>query len=41
MARRSWSGPAEDPSLLAPFLERQRLVDKPLYDELEKRYTDR
>jgi len=31
----------EDPSLLAPFLERQRLVDKPLYDELEKRYTDR
>jgi 2-methylisocitrate lyase-like PEP mutase family enzyme len=31
----------EDPALLAPFLERQRLVDKPLYDELEKRYADK
>lgn len=31
----------EDPSLLAPFLERQRLVDKPLYDDLEKRYAER
>jgi 2-methylisocitrate lyase-like PEP mutase family enzyme len=31
----------EDPTLLAPFLERQRLVDKPLYDELEKRYAER
>lgn len=28
----------EDPALLAPFLERQRLVGKPLYDELEERY---
>lgn len=27
----------EDPALLAPFLERQRLVGKPLYDELEER----
>ncbi|CAM4158583.1 isocitrate lyase/PEP mutase family protein [Bordetella tumulicola] len=31
----------EDPTLLAPFNERQRLVDKPLYDELEKRYAER
>ncbi|CAM3761607.1 isocitrate lyase/PEP mutase family protein [Bordetella sputigena] len=31
----------EDPALVAPFLERQRLVQKPLYDELEKRYTDK
>ncbi|AUL16994.1 putative carboxyvinyl-carboxyphosphonate phosphorylmutase [Bordetella bronchiseptica E014] len=30
----------EDPALLAPFLERQRLVGKPLYDELEERYKD-
>jgi PEP phosphonomutase and related enzymes len=29
----------EDPSLLAPFSERQRLVRKPLYDELERRYS--
>ena len=29
----------EDPALVAPFLERQRLVNKSLYDELEKRYT--
>ncbi|MBV7482157.1 oxaloacetate decarboxylase [Bordetella sp. BOR01] len=31
----------EDPALLAPFDERQRLVGKPLYDELEKRYAER
>ncbi|WP_459616513.1 isocitrate lyase/PEP mutase family protein [Bordetella sp. 2513F-2] len=31
----------EDPALLAPFNERQRLVNKPLYDELEKRYAER
>ncbi|ARP81555.1 carboxyvinyl-carboxyphosphonate phosphorylmutase [Bordetella genomosp. 8] len=31
----------EDPTLVAPFLERQRLVQKPLYDELEKKYTDK
>jgi len=31
----------EDPTLLASFLERQRLVDKPLYDDLEQRYTDK
>ncbi|CPO39360.1 carboxyvinyl-carboxyphosphonate phosphorylmutase [Bordetella pertussis] len=30
----------EDPALLAPFLERQRLGGKPLYDELEERYKD-
>ncbi|WP_144631061.1 oxaloacetate decarboxylase [Bordetella genomosp. 13] len=30
----------EDPTLLAPFNERQRLVDKPLYDELEQRYKE-
>lgn len=29
----------EDPTLLAPFKERQRLVSKPLYDELEKKYA--
>ena len=30
----------EDPNLLAPFNERQRLVDKPLYDQLEQRYKE-
>jgi 2-methylisocitrate lyase-like PEP mutase family enzyme len=29
----------EDPSLVAPFAERQRLVGKPVWDALEKRYT--
>ncbi len=29
----------ENSGLVAPFLERQRLVNKPLYDELEKRYV--
>jgi len=29
----------EDPALVAPFRERQRLVGKPAWDELEKRYT--
>ena len=29
----------EDPALVAPFAERQRLVNKPLWDELERRYT--
>ncbi|MBA4152225.1 MAG: carboxyvinyl-carboxyphosphonate phosphorylmutase [Acinetobacter sp.] len=29
----------EDPNLVAPFTERQRLVDKPFWDSLEKRYT--
>lgn len=29
----------EDPQLLAPFLERQRLVGKSLYDNLESRYA--
>lgn len=28
----------EDPQLVAPFAERQRLVNKPLYDELDARY---
>ena len=28
----------EDPALVAPFAERQRLVGKPAWDELEKRY---
>lgn len=28
----------EDPNLVAPFAERQRLVNKPFWDELEKRY---
>jgi 2-methylisocitrate lyase-like PEP mutase family enzyme len=30
----------EDPAMVAPFKERQRLVQKPLYDELEKRYAE-
>ena len=29
----------EDPTLVAPFKERQRLVGKPFWDELEKKYT--
>ena len=28
----------EDPNLVAPFTERQRLVNKPFWDNLEKRY---
>ena len=28
----------EDPNLVAPFAERQRLVNKPFWDNLEKRY---
>jgi len=31
----------EDPALLASFNERQRLVNKPLYDDLEQRYAER
>jgi 2-methylisocitrate lyase-like PEP mutase family enzyme len=31
----------EDPNLVAPFLERQRLSQKPLYDELGERYADK
>ena len=29
----------EDPNLVVPFAERQRLVGKPAWDELERRYT--
>ncbi|MFL6699479.1 MAG: oxaloacetate decarboxylase [Vitreoscilla sp.] len=29
----------EDPNLVAPFAERQRLVGKPAWDAMEKRYT--
>jgi 2-methylisocitrate lyase-like PEP mutase family enzyme len=29
----------EDPALLTPFAERQRLVGKPEWDALEKRYA--
>ena len=32
---------AEDPALVAPFAERQRLVNKPAWDELEQRYASR
>jgi 2-methylisocitrate lyase-like PEP mutase family enzyme len=28
----------EDPALVAPFAERQRLVGKPFWDALEQRY---
>ena len=31
---------SEDPALVAPFAERQRLVDKPRWDALEQRYAD-
>jgi len=30
----------EDPALVAPFAERQRLVGKPLLDEIEKKYAN-
>lgn len=30
----------EDPALVAPFAERQRLVDKPMWDALEQRYAE-
>ncbi|HXE21956.1 MAG TPA: isocitrate lyase/PEP mutase family protein [Rhodoferax sp.] len=30
----------EDPALVAPFAERQRLVGKPAWDAMERRYTD-
>jgi 2-methylisocitrate lyase-like PEP mutase family enzyme len=30
----------EDPTLVVPFSERQRLVNKPLYDQLDKQYAD-
>jgi hypothetical protein len=29
----------EDPAVVAPFNERQRLVDKPLFDALDRRYA--
>ena len=29
----------EDPALVTPFNERQRLVNKPLFDELDARYA--
>ncbi|SDV47277.1 isocitrate lyase/PEP mutase family protein [Chitinasiproducens palmae] len=29
----------EDPNIVVPFRERQRLVDKPLYDRLDKEYA--
>lgn len=28
----------EDPNLVAPFAERQRLVNKPIWDAMEKKY---
>ncbi|MDR0213769.1 MAG: carboxyvinyl-carboxyphosphonate phosphorylmutase, partial [Comamonas sp.] len=28
----------EDPAIVAPFLERQRLVNKDFWDELEQKY---
>ncbi len=31
----------EDPALVAPFAERQRLVDKPRFDAMEQRYAAR
>ncbi|WP_353110820.1 isocitrate lyase/PEP mutase family protein [Salinisphaera dokdonensis] len=31
----------EDPEIVAPFAERQRLVNKPLFDELSERYADK
>jgi hypothetical protein len=29
----------EDPAVVAPFSERQRLVKKPLFDELDRKYA--
>lgn len=29
----------EDPNVVAPFSERQRLVDKPFYDDLDRKYA--
>jgi 2-methylisocitrate lyase-like PEP mutase family enzyme len=29
----------EDPNIVAPFAERQRLVNKPFYDELDRKYA--
>jgi 2-methylisocitrate lyase-like PEP mutase family enzyme len=29
----------EDPGLVVPFNERQRLVDKPFYDQLDEKYA--
>jgi hypothetical protein len=29
----------EDPELVVTFLERQRMVNKPYFDALEKKYT--
>ncbi|WP_175624598.1 MULTISPECIES: oxaloacetate decarboxylase [Oxalobacteraceae] len=31
----------EDPALVTPFSERQRLVNKPYFDQLEKKYADK
>ncbi|MBB3213362.1 2-methylisocitrate lyase-like PEP mutase family enzyme [Herbaspirillum sp. Sphag1AN] len=31
----------EDPQLVTPFAERQRLVNKPFFDQLEKKYADK
>ncbi|MBF8178014.1 MAG: isocitrate lyase/PEP mutase family protein [Burkholderiaceae bacterium] len=31
----------EDPALVSPFSERQRLVNKPYFDQLEKKYADK
>lgn len=31
----------EDPHLVSPFSERQRLVNKPYFDQLEKKYADK
>lgn len=31
----------EDPNLVTSFMERQRLVNKPYYDQLEKKYADK
>ena len=29
----------EDPTVVVPFLERQRMVNKPYFDGLEKKYS--
>ena len=31
----------EDPHLVSPFSERQRLVNKPYFDQLEQKYADK
>ena len=35
----TWFDPAETSGIITPFAERQRLVDKPAFDAMERRYA--